>query len=122
MTGDGTWKTDTDIGTARTVSGPPGTGADITVPIGVHTGADGHTAHGDITVSMTLGTAEDSMTHGTMADSTTRGITAVIGDGTTHGTTTTTITDGMTLTITVRSEVHLIPEDMEVSEGNMPRA
>ncbi len=71
---------------------------------------------------MIPGITVGSTTHGTMAGSTTHGITVAIGDGTFRGTTTTTIMDGMIRTITVRSEVLLIPEGMEVSEENMPRA
>ena len=115
MTGDGIWKTDTDITMDHTASAVHGTGAGITVRTGVFLGTDGAAARGDITVSTTHGITEDYMIHGiteaimihgTMADIG-EVIMPDIGAGTTHGITTIITTAGMTRTTTT---VRHIPE------------
>lgn len=112
MTGDGIWRTITDITTAHTAWELPGIGADTIV----RTGAAGAIAHGDITATAAHGTtedgtahgdSEDGMTHGTAPAGTTLGITEVTMEatmeagtaGTTHGITIIT-TAGMTRSIT----------------------
>ena len=106
MTGDGIWKTDTDITMDHTASAVHGTGAGITVRTGVFLGTDGAAARGDITVSTTHGITEDYMIHGTMEDIG-EVIMPDIGAGTTHGITTTITMAGMTRTTTT---VRHIPE------------
>ena len=118
-TGDGTWKTTTDIITARTASAVHGTGAGTTVHIGalitVLTGVHGVTVRGGITVTMTHGTmadtmirgdtpdiGEDSMTHGTTEDTG-----EATGAGMTHGIITITTAAGMTITTTITAVLHL---------------
>ena len=118
MTGDGTSRTGTGIGTAHTALAHRGTGADITARITVrssaHIGTHGATVRGDITAITTHGTTEDFMTLGITEDTgedTGEDIMPDIGDGMTHGITTTIIAAGMT-----RIAALLIQEDPHTSK------
>lgn len=79
-----TWRTTTDIITARTVSAVPGTGAGI-----IRLGTAGISLLGDIADGMTDGITEAGTTLIIMEDSTEDGMTLgtgeVIGDGMTRG-------------------------------------
>ena len=110
MTGDGTSRTGTGIGTAHTALAHRGTGADITARSSAHIGAHGATVRGDITAITTHGTTEDFMTLGITED-TGEDIMPDIGDGMTHGITTTIIAAGMT-----RITALLIQEDPHTSK------
>lgn len=110
MTGDGIWRTITDITTAHTAWELPGIGADTTA----HTGAAGAIALGDTEAGMirgimaaygqTHGITEAGTATGTTQDGTPHGTMEAIGAGMIHGITIT-ITDGITLIITQAMDI-----------------